>query len=57
LTDNLEKQSSQPQTKCLTVRLPEELMETIRVFCADNEITIEEFAVKALSEKLSRWKE
>jgi hypothetical protein len=57
LTDNHEKQSSQPQTESLTVCLPEELMDTIRIFCADNEITIEDFAVKALSEKLSRWKE
>jgi hypothetical protein len=57
LTDNHEKQSSLPQTECLTVRLPEDLMETIRDFCANNDMAIEKFAVDALSEKLSRWKE
>jgi hypothetical protein len=57
LTDNPEKRPFQRRTEILTLRLPKELMDTIRDFCADNEITVEEFAAEALSEKLSRWKE
>jgi len=57
MSSHRENESSQVKTEILSVRLPEELMETIRVFCANNNIAVEEFAVKALSEKLSRCKE
>ena len=52
-----EKQPSHHQAEILALRLPEELMDTIRDFCAHNDITIETFAIEALSEKLNRWKE
>ena len=57
MSSHRKNESSQVKTEILSVRLPEELMETIRVFCASNEIAVEKFAVDALSEKLSRWKE
>jgi hypothetical protein len=57
MSDHLENKFSQVKTEILTVRLPEELMDTIRIFCAANDITVEKFAAEALSEKLSRWKE
>ena len=52
-----EKKSSKVKTDILTVRLPEDLMRRIEVFCADNDMPIEQFAVDALLEKLSWWKE
>jgi hypothetical protein len=52
-----EKQPSHHQAEILALRLPEELMDTIRDFCAHNDITIETFEIEALSEKLNRWKE
>ena len=45
------------QTLVLTVRVPEDLMEKIKIFCTNNALSIEQYAVDALSEKLSRWKE
>jgi hypothetical protein len=41
----------------LTIRIPEELMDLIKAFCASNDVSLEQYAVDALSEKLSRWKE
>jgi hypothetical protein len=52
-----EKESSKIKTEILTVRLPEDLMRKIEVFCTNNDMLIEQFAVDALLEKLSRWKE
>jgi len=52
-----ENETGPAETEILSIRLPAQLMETIRVFCANNDIAVEKFAVDALSEKLSRWKE
>jgi len=52
-----EKESFDAKTDVLTVRIPEDLMEKIRAFCGDNDIPIEQFAVDALTQRLSRWKE
>ena len=57
MSDHRENESSKTETEILSVRLPVELMEKIRVFCANNNMAVAEFAIKALSEKLSRWKE
>lgn len=57
MSGHRENESTRDKTEILSVRLPEELMETIRVFCANNNIAVEEFAVKALLDQLSRWKE
>ena len=57
MTGNHENNSFLVKMEILTVPLPEKLMETIRVFCANNDVVIEKFVVDALSDKLSRWKE
>ena len=57
MSGHRKNESTRDKTEILSVRLPEELMETIRVFCANNDIAVEEFAVKALLDQLSRWKE
>ena len=53
------RETTAPRTKtlALTVRVPEDLMEKIKIFCTNNALSIEQYAVDALSEKLSRWKE
>ena len=57
MSRHCENESGPVKTEILSVCLSAELMETIRVFCASNDIAVEKFAVDALSEKLSRWKE
>jgi predicted DNA binding CopG/RHH family protein len=52
-----EEKALRTDTQVLTIRLPEELIEKIKNFCAHNDISVEQFALDALSEKLSRWKE
>ena len=41
----------------LSVRLPTALMRKIEIFCENNGLRIEQFAVDAFLEKLNRWKE
>ncbi len=45
------------EKETLTIYLSQALMRKIKIFCANNNMRIEQFAVDALLEKLSRWKE
>jgi hypothetical protein len=56
MSSHRENESGPVKTEILNVRLSEELMETIKVFCASNDMAVEKFAADALSEKLSCWK-
>ena len=52
-----EKGSGEATARVLTIPVPEYTMKRIELFCKNNDIPIEQFAVDALLEKLSRWKE
>jgi osmotically-inducible protein OsmY len=52
-----EKKSTEVNTYVLTIQLPENTMSRVEAFCSNNDISIEQFAVDALLEKLSHWKE
>ena len=41
------------KTKPINVMLPEELLERINAFCADQDMTIQEFVTDAIIEKLN----
>ena len=57
MASHQEKGSGGVTTRALTVQVPEDTMRRIELFCKNNDIPIEQFAVDALLEKLSRWKE
>ena len=40
------------ETKLLNILLPKELIDTVNIFCADKDITIQEFVTDAMIEKL-----
>ena len=40
------------ETKMLNTRLPKDLIERVKVFCAEKEITIQDFVTDAVIEKL-----
>jgi NRPS condensation-like uncharacterized protein len=40
------------ETKQLNITLPEELMERVKTFCDENEMTIQDFVTDAIIEKL-----
>jgi predicted DNA binding CopG/RHH family protein len=41
------------ETKQLNITLPEELMERVKTFCDENEMTIQDFLTDAIIEKLA----
>ena len=41
-----------PGAKMLNTRIPKELIKRIRVYCAEHEITIQDFITEAAQEKL-----
>ena len=57
MSGHQEKKYFEEKTESLTVRLPEDLVRRIEVFCANNDLHIEQFVADALLEKLSLWKE
>jgi hypothetical protein len=40
------------ETKLLNILLPKELIDTVNTFCADKDITIQEFVTDAMIEKM-----
>ncbi len=40
------------ETKQLNITLPEELMERVQIFCAERDMTIQDFVTDAIIEKL-----
>ena len=40
------------ETKMLNTRIPKELVRRIKVYCADNEITVQNFVTETLEERL-----
>jgi NRPS condensation-like uncharacterized protein len=41
------------ETKLLNITLPEELMARVKTFCADKDMTIQDFVTDAIIEKLA----
>lgn len=39
------------------VRIPRELHKDLKVYCAKNDITMQEFAIRAVQEKISQHKD
>ena len=42
------------ETKMLNTRVPKELVRRIKVYCADNEITVQDFVTETLERRLSQ---
>jgi hypothetical protein len=40
------------ETKMLNTRVPKDLIRKIKVYCADNEITVQEFVTETLADRL-----
>jgi hypothetical protein len=41
----------------LKVEIPEELMAMVVLFCENKKVSIDQFTIDALSEKLNKWKD
>ncbi len=41
-------------TKMLNTRVPEDLIRRVKVYCAQNRITVQEFVTETLEEKLNK---
>jgi len=46
--------SNETEVKMLTTRVPKVLIERVKVFCNENEMTIQDFMTDAIIEKLER---
>jgi predicted DNA binding CopG/RHH family protein len=42
------------ETKMLNTRIPKDLIKRIKVYCADNEITVQDFVTETLEKRLSQ---
>ena len=42
------------ESKNLNARIPKELAKRLKIFCVQNEMTIQDFIVKAIQEKLEK---
>jgi len=42
------------ETKMLNTRVPKELVRRIKVYCADNETTVQDFVTETLEKRLSQ---
>lgn len=42
------------ETKMLNTRIPEDLIRRVKVYCAQNRITVQEFVTETLEEKLNK---
>ena len=49
---NKKMTSEKTETKMISTRIPKDLMNRIKVFCDENDMTIKEFLVEAMIEKL-----
>ena len=46
------KEEESPDSKMLNTRIPKELIKPIKYYCADTEMTIQNFITEAVKEKL-----
>ena len=57
MTDQNVNTPGSTETNTITVDLPEELMAKVVLFCESKNVSIEQFTIEALSEKIGKWKE
>jgi predicted DNA binding CopG/RHH family protein len=44
--------TAETETKMLNTRIPKDLIKRIKIFCAENEMTMQDFIIEASQEKL-----
>jgi hypothetical protein len=49
-----EKRATDEAVVQLATRLPASLLQRVKVWCVENEVTVQDFVAKALREKVSR---
>ncbi len=48
------KKKPEVETKMLNTRVPKELIKKVKIYCAEHEITVQEFITQTIEEKLNR---
>ena len=48
------KKKPEVETKMLNTRVPKDLIKKVKIYCAEHEITVQEFITQTIEEKLNR---